>query len=86
MDVALRQVSGTLALAVVATFLAYTLWTVALTGRSVAVRKEMNRVDNLITGKQVDSLLNVDTVTVFTNEEIECRARRRHLREYVATK
>eukprot|EP00793_Prasinoderma_coloniale_P004985 PRCOL_00000746-RA len=69
-----KAVSWQLSLAVIVTFALYISWTVALTQRSVAVRKEVNRLDNLVSGKSVDALLNVDTVTTFTNEEIESRA------------
>lgn len=69
-----RTVSWQLAGAVVATFATYIAYTIALTQRSVEIRKEVNRLDNLVSGKTVDALLNVDTVTTFTNEAIEGRA------------
>lgn len=35
------------------------------------VRKEVNELDNLTTGKAVDVLLNYETVKLFNNEQLE---------------
>ena len=35
------------------------------------VRKEVNKLDNMTTGKAVDALLNYETVKLFNNEQLE---------------
>ena len=35
------------------------------------MRKEVNELDNLTTGKAVDVLLNYETVKLFNNEQLE---------------
>lgn len=38
------------------------------------VRKEVNKLDNMTTGKAVDALLNYETVKLFNNEQLEACA------------
>lgn len=59
------------ALAVLATFVAYVAWTTVMTKAATEVRKEVNELDNLTTGKAVDVLLNYETVKLFNNEQLE---------------
>lgn len=39
----------------------------------VQVRKRVNALDNLMTSKAVDALINYETVKLFTNEGLEVR-------------
>eukprot|EP00850_Spirogloea_muscicola_P006557 SM000031S11566 [mRNA] locus=s31:365488:371156:- [translate_table: standard] len=57
-----KQISPAFAGVVLLTFVAYVAWTIALTKAAAASRKEVNRLDNLTTGKVVDALLNYETV------------------------
>ncbi|KAK9836126.1 hypothetical protein WJX81_003499 [Elliptochloris bilobata] len=66
-----RTFAPAVAALVVATFAAYVLWTAALTRAAAEVRKEVNKLDNMTTGKAVDALLNYETVKLFNNEQLE---------------
>jgi len=63
--------SGYLALAVLGTFVAYVAYTASLTQVAADRRKEVNRRDEIATGKAVDALLNVETVRQFDNQYFE---------------
>lgn len=58
---------------VVATFVAYTAWTVSLTWAATRVRREVKDLDNAISGRAVDALLNVEAVKLAGNEHLEVR-------------
>jgi len=53
------------------TVLAYTLFTVKVSDWRTAIRKEMNRQETIASGKVIDSLVNYETVKLFTNERYE---------------
>ena len=56
---------------VVATFAAYFLWTVGLTMLSTKIRREVKNLDNKISGRAVDALLNVEAVKLSGAERYE---------------
>ena len=58
---------------VLVTFVAYVTWTAGMTQRLTAVRKDLNAMDDLTSGKAVDALLNFETVNLFGNADIEVR-------------
>ncbi|KAL3155600.1 hypothetical protein ABBQ38_010855 [Trebouxia sp. C0009 RCD-2024] len=66
-----RRFRPAVALAVLATFVVYVWWTTVMTKAATEVRKEVNELDNLTTGKAVDVLLNYETVKLFNNEQLE---------------
>ncbi|CAK0783343.1 hypothetical protein CVIRNUC_006542 [Coccomyxa viridis] len=66
-----RTFTPLVSLMVLGTFVAYTLWTAALTRAAAEARKKVNKLDNLTTGKAVDALLNYETVKLFNNEQFE---------------
>lgn len=65
------RVSSKVAGVVVLTFAAYVAWTVRITSRAAESRKEVNKLENLATGKAVDALLNYETVVQFNNQKLE---------------
>lgn len=65
------RVSSKVAGVVVLTFTAYVAWTVQITSRAAESRKEVNKLENLATGKAVDALLNYETVVQFNNQKLE---------------
>ncbi|KAG1664530.1 hypothetical protein FOA52_012997 [Chlamydomonas sp. UWO 241] len=67
---------------VAATFLTYVLWSISMTQKATAVRKEVIELDNLTTSKAVDALLNFETVTLFNNQSLEVRQYDRYIKEY----
>ncbi len=56
---------------VIAVILGYAAFTFAVTARRVALRREMNRQDNLAGSIAVDSLINYETVKYFGAEAVE---------------
>lgn len=56
---------------VVATFAAYFMWTVGLTMLSTKIRREVKNLDNKISGRAVDALLNVEAVKLSGAERYE---------------
>ena len=58
---------------VLATFVAYAAWTVALTRVAAGIRRRVKDADNAITGKAVDALLNYETVALCGNAALEAR-------------
>jgi ABC-type transport system involved in Fe-S cluster assembly fused permease/ATPase subunit len=56
---------------VVATFAAYFVWTVGLTMLSTKIRREVKNLDNTISGRAVDALLNVEAVKLSGAERYE---------------
>ena len=56
---------------VIAVILGYAAFTFAVTARRVALRREMNRQDNLASAIAVDSLINYETVKYFGAERLE---------------
>ena len=56
---------------VLATFVAYVAWTVALTGVAAERRKLANELDTEASGKLVDTLLNFETVSTFNGGQRE---------------
>ncbi|KAL4440595.1 hypothetical protein ABPG75_003596 [Micractinium tetrahymenae] len=58
---------------VLATFACYAAYTVALTWVAAGIRRRVKELDNEITGKAVDALLNFETVKLFDNGTLEVR-------------
>ena len=56
---------------VIAVILGYAAFTFAVTARRVALRREMNKQDNLASAIAVDSLINYETVKYFGAERLE---------------
>ncbi len=56
---------------VIAVILGYAAFTFSVTARRVALRREMNRQDNLAGSIAVDSLFNYETVKYFVAEQLE---------------
>jgi ABC-type transport system involved in Fe-S cluster assembly fused permease/ATPase subunit len=56
---------------VVATFAGYFMWTVGLTMLSTKIRREVKNLDNKISGRAVDALLNVEAVKLSGAERYE---------------
>jgi ABC transporter ATM len=65
------KVSPSVAGIVALTFVAYVTYTVQITTRAAESRKEVNKLENLATGKAVDALLNYETVVQFNNQTLE---------------
>ncbi len=64
---------ASLALATLATIVAYVVYTFAVTDWRIKYRREMNERDTEANTKAIDSLLNFETVKYFANEEHEAR-------------
>jgi ABC-type transport system involved in Fe-S cluster assembly fused permease/ATPase subunit len=56
---------------VAGTFVAYTAWTLALTRAATRARRRVKDLDNAISGRAVDALLNVEAVALAANEALE---------------
>mmetsp|Transcript_52157 Transcript_52157/g.136339 ORF Transcript_52157/g.136339 Transcript_52157/m.136339 type:complete len:104 (-) Transcript_52157:818-1129(-) len=54
-----------------ATVAAYSVFTVVVSAKRVAIRREMNQAENQASARSVDSLLNFETVKYFNAEERE---------------
>ncbi|CAM6086696.1 unnamed protein product [Calypogeia fissa] len=80
-----KQVSSVVAGIVLLTFGAYVAYTVAITSAAAASRKEVNKLENLATGKAVDALLNYETVVQFNNQELEVNQYNGLLQQYQKT-
>lgn len=76
------KVSGAIAAIVALTFAAYVTWTVHITSRAAESRKEVNKLENLATGKAVDALLNYETVVQFNNQNLEVEQYNKLLQGY----
>lgn len=59
------------AVIIVATFLAYSGFTLVFTARRVLYQRRVNKLDSRAKGQMADSLMNYDTVKAFTNEAWE---------------
>eukprot|EP00887_Chlorella_sp_A99_P002243 scaffold10.g2243.t1 len=57
-----RSFHPRVSLLVLATFAAYAAWTVALTWTATGLRRRVKELDNRISGKAVDALLNFETI------------------------
>ncbi|MEN0088359.1 MAG: ABC transporter ATP-binding protein/permease [Pseudomonadota bacterium] len=57
----------------VTTVVLYALWTIKASDWRIAIRRQMNSADNDANTKNVDSLLNYETVKYFGNERLEQR-------------
>ncbi|KAI5084448.1 hypothetical protein GOP47_0000617 [Adiantum capillus-veneris] len=66
-----KQVSTTVAGVVLVTFIAYVWWTIDITRAAASSRKEANKVEELVTGKVVDALLNFEMVAQSNNQKLE---------------
>ncbi len=64
---------ASLAIATLATVVAYVVFTFAITDWRLQYRREMNQRDTEANTKAIDSLLNFETVKYFANEEHEAR-------------
>jgi ABC-type transport system involved in Fe-S cluster assembly fused permease/ATPase subunit len=60
----------------------YTWFTLAVTSKRVAIRKEMNQKDNEANNRVIDSLINFETVKYFNNEKLEVQRYDESLRGY----
>lgn len=69
--VMLRRYPGGFALIILATFFAYSGFTLVFTARRVVYQRRVNKLDARAKGQLTDSLLNLDTVKYFTNESVE---------------
>ena len=58
-------------LLVLATFAAYSAWTVGMTLSATRIRREVKDLDNAISGRAVDALLNVEAVKLGGAEHLE---------------
>uniref|UniRef100_A0A1D2ABS2 ABC transporter B family member 25, mitochondrial n=1 Tax=Auxenochlorella protothecoides TaxID=3075 RepID=A0A1D2ABS2_AUXPR len=56
---------------VLTTFAAYAGWTIAIARWTTQIRREVKDLDNHISGKAVDALLNYETVALYGNEQGE---------------
>ncbi|MCO5582225.1 hypothetical protein L7F22_036117 [Adiantum nelumboides] len=68
-----KQVSTTVAGVVLVTFIAYVWWTIDITRAAASSRKEANKVEELVTGKVVDALLNFEMVAQSNNQKLEVK-------------
>lgn len=66
-----QQLGYQYALVSCGTIAAYTLYTVNITNWRDNIRREMNKEENVASGKAMDSLLNYETVKLFNNEAHE---------------
>jgi ATP-binding cassette, subfamily B, bacterial len=69
----LRRYSAGFAGIILATFFAYTAFTLVFTARRVLYQRRVNKLDSRAKGHLADSLINYDTIKYFTNEELEAR-------------
>eukprot|EP00899_Mesostigma_viride_P010800 jgi/Mesvir1/19721/Mv09977-RA.1 len=70
------------AAAVLVTFAIYVAWTISMTERSDAVRKQANKLDGISNAKIMDTLINFETVLQFNNQDLEIREYNRNLQHY----
>jgi ATP-binding cassette subfamily B protein len=71
--VMLRGYSAGFAGIILATFFAYTAFTLVFTARRVIYQRRVNKLDSRAKGQLADSLINYDTIKYFTNEDVESR-------------
>jgi ATP-binding cassette subfamily B protein len=71
--VMLRSYSAGFAGIILATFFAYTAFTLVFTSRRVIYQRRVNKLDSRAKGQLADSLINYDTIKYFTNEPLEAR-------------
>lgn len=55
----------------IATFLAFTMWTLSVNDKMSRVRAQLNATENDASAKLTDSLINVEAVKVFDNSQFE---------------
>jgi len=67
---------------VLVTFVVYFLWTVWLTWLSTKIRRDVKNLDNVIGGRAVDALLNVEAVKLSGAEMYEVEAYDEKLEQY----
>lgn len=80
-----QQVSTTVAGVVLITFVAYIWWTINITRAAASSRKEANKVEELLTGKVVDALLNFEMVAQTNNQKLEVHQYNSLLRRHQTT-
>lgn len=80
-----QQVSTTVAGVVLITFVAYVWWTINITRAAASSRKEANKVEELMTGKVVDALLNFEMVAQSNNQKLEVHQYNSLLRRHQTT-
>eukprot|EP00898_Chlorokybus_atmophyticus_P004909 jgi/Chlat1/5419/Chrsp35S05230 len=68
--------------AVLLTFAAYVTFTIHVTGLATVRRKQVKTLDNMVTSKAVDALLNIETLAQFNNQDLEQRSYDRLLERY----
>lgn len=66
-----RAFQPRVSLLVLATFAAYAAWTVGMTWAATKIRREVKDLDNAISGRAVDALLNVEAVKLADAEQLE---------------
>lgn len=77
-----RKFSVSVLFILLATFVMYVLWTLYMSNVLAALRGRMNAVDNDISARITDSLLNSDVVSVFDNAPLELSTFDQSLAEY----
>ena len=77
-----RSFRPSVSLLLVATFAAYTSWTVGLTYSATRIRREVKNLDNAISGRAVDALLNVEAVKLSGAESLEVQTYDSNLAAY----
>lgn len=71
LGVLFSQYAISFVLITLASLLAYVVFTVSVSNRRIAIRREVNETDSAANTKAVDSLLNYETVKYFNNESFE---------------
>lgn len=66
-----QRVSAAVSAIVLLTFIAYVWWTIEITTAAAASRKEANKIEERLTGKVVDALLNYEMVVQSNNQKLE---------------
>ena len=80
--VMLRRYPAGFAGIILATFLAYCAFTLVFTARRVLYQRRVNKLDARAKGQLTDSLLNIDTAKLFTNEALELEKFTRIMRQW----
>jgi ATP-binding cassette subfamily B protein len=69
--IVLAQFSAWFAVIISVTFVAYGAYTLAVTSRRTTYQRRVNKLDSSAKTRLADSLINYETVKVFTNEHVE---------------
>jgi ATP-binding cassette subfamily B protein len=71
LGVLFSQYAISFVLITVASLVAYVVFTITISNRRIAIRREVNETDSAANTKAIDSLLNYETVKYFNNEPFE---------------